>query len=412
MILAAGQCMILAKECRTPGGGDMKGIWGRVSKLIPLAFSLAMVSACSYSKSTNLDARLQSLLADLVRNDSSVKNCLLSVRSGDGSFTWSGAAGMAGDQSPMTEDTPVYIASITKLYTATVIMRLWEKGALSLDDPMSKYLPMESVSGIHVYRGKDYSNQITIKQLLSHSSGIADYYEEKGRDGKSLFDMFLENQDRRWTVEETIERVRKNMKPNFPPGEGTSYSDTNFQLLGKIVEAVTGKPLVKAYEDFVFFPLGLRHTYLVGFSQDQTQRFTAPAEVFYKKTNITKIRTNGAYWAEGGIVSTADEMTIFLKALNEGRIVGLDTLRLMHDWRRWHFPLEYGFGTMLFRVPRPMRSLMKMPALWGHSGSTGSFLYYCKDADLYLAGTIDQADSQIKPFFLMYRAIRAIQRSR
>jgi D-alanyl-D-alanine carboxypeptidase len=98
-----------------------------------------------------------------------------------------------------------------------------------------------------------------------------------------------------------------------------------------------------------------------------------------------------------------------LKALNEGRLVGRDALNWMHDWRTWRFPLEYGFGTMLFSFPRPMRLPMKMPPLWGHSGSTGSFLYYCEDADLYLAGTIDQADSQIKPFLLMYKAIRDIR---
>lgn len=370
---------------------------------------LLMASACSNSRSANRDASLQSLVSSLVKNDSSVKNCVLSVQSGDSSFSWSGAAGMASGQTLMTRDTPLYIASVTKLYTATAVMRLYEKGALALDDPMAKYLPIDVVRGIHAFQGKDYSSQITLRELLSQSSGIADYYDERGKDGKSLFDIFLEKQDRRWTVDETIERARKDLHPNFPPGKGTSYSDTNFQLLGKVIESVTGKTLAIVYEDFIFRPLGLKSTYLVGYDQGQAHQLAAPADVFYKNVNITKIRSNGAYWAEGGIVSTADEMITFLKALNEGRIVTRDTLKLMHDWRRWRFPLEYGFGTMLFSFPQPMRLLMKMPPLWGHSGSTGSFLYYCKDSDLYLAGTIDQTDSQIKPFFLMYKAIRDIQ---
>ena len=386
--------------------------WKEVLKSILFgAGLLLMASSCSNTRSANLDVNLQSLVSGLVKKNGSVKNCVLSILSGDGSFAWSGAAGMASNETPMTKDTPVYIASITKLFTATLVMGLYEKGALALDDLMTKHLPIEIVRGIHVYRGKDYSNQIMIRQLLSHSSGIADYYDERGKDGKSLFDMFLENQDRRWTVDETIERARNDLQPNFPPGRGTSYSDTNFQLLGKIVEAVTGKPLVNAYEDFIFKPLGLKHTYLVGYNKGQTSQLAEPADVFYKNVNITKIRSNGSYWAEGGIVSTADEMIIFLKALNEGRIVGRDTLKLMHDWRGWRFPLEYGFGTMLFCFPRPMRLLIKMPPLWGHSGSTGSFLYYCEDSDLYLAGTIDQADSQTKPFFLMYKAIRNVQGS-
>ena len=151
---------------------------------------------------------------------------------GDGSFSWSGAAGIASQngQVPMTKDTPIYIASITKLYTAAAVMRLYEKGALSLDDPMSRYLPEKLIQGIHVYKGKDYSHEITIKELLSHTSGIADYYDEKLKGGESLFE-FLEEPNRSWTVDETIERARKDLEPNFPPGTDASYSDTNFQLL-------------------------------------------------------------------------------------------------------------------------------------------------------------------------------------
>lgn len=380
-----------------------------------LIYSLSLLlvlglAGCSNRPSPILDDELQSLVKGLVQNDTSVKNCVLSVAVGEGAFSWSGAAGMARDQTPMTKDAPIYIASVTKLYTATVVMHLAETGLLRLDDPMAKYLSNGKVRGIHVYRGHDYSNEITIRQLLSHSSGIPDYYDQKGSDGKSLFDKFLEDQDRRWTVDETIERARKDLHPDFAPGGAVSYSDTNFQLLGEIVETVTGAPLANAYDKLIFQPLGLRNTYLLGYDAGRARR-SAPADVFFKSRNITRIRSNGAYWAEGGIVSTAADMITFLQALNAGRIVSKESLSLMHDWHRWRFPMEYGLGTMFFSFPRPMRALMKMPPLWGHSGSTGSFLYYCSDADIYLAGTIDQADSRIKPFFLMYKAISAIRKN-
>jgi D-alanyl-D-alanine carboxypeptidase len=389
----------------------MKRTCTRAPKLVLVAIGvLWAVVACHRVVTSNLDTSLNSILTDLVRSDRSVSNCVLSIARGDGTISWEGAAGASCGQTTMTNDTPIYIASVTKLYTATVVMRLCEQGLLLLDNPMAKYLPAEIIKGIHVYRGHDYSNEITIRQLLSHSSGIADYYEEKGSDGTTLFDKFLDNQDRRWTVDETIERARKDLKPNFPPSKGTSYSDTNFQLLGKVIEAVTGKPLATTYEEVIFRPLGLKHTYLLGFDEGLARQSSAPADVFYKSTNITRIRSNGAYWAEGGIVSTADEMVAFLKALNEGRIISKASLKMMHDWRKWHFPMKYGLGTMLFSFPSPMRSLLKMPPLWGHSGSTGSFLYYCESDNLYLAGTIDQADSRVKPFFLMYKAISAVRR--
>jgi len=359
----------------------------------------------------NLDQEIKYIVSDLVENDKLIRNCVLYVMKGDGSFSWSGAAGIANQngQVPMTKDTPVYISSITKLYTAAVIMRLYEKGALFLDDPMSKYLPKKLIQGIHVYKGKDYSNEITIKELLSHTSGIADYYTEKPKGGKSLFEIFLEEPERSWTVDETIARVKNDLVPNFPPGTDTSYSDTNFQLLGKIIEVITGKPLHFVYNDFIFRPLGLKNTWLVGHSKALVASGT-PADVFYKDKIINKIRTKGSYWADGGIVSTAEEMIIFLKALNEGRIVSRDTLKLMHNWHKLHFPLQYGYGTMYFKLPNFIAKWMEAPPLWGHSGSTGSFLYYSEDLNLYMAGSINQAESESKPFFkVMIKLTKAFQ---
>ncbi len=355
--------------------------------------------------------KLRRIVAGAVKKDRRIRNCVLSVTNGDASFAWSGAAGIADEigRVPMTKDTPIYIASVTKLYTAATVLLLVEKGVLSLDEPMAKYLPQGLIQGIHVYRGKDYSGAITIGELLSHRSGIADYYSGKSTDGKTMFDLFTEDQERLWTVDETIARARDRMKPNFPPGSSTSYSDTNFQLLGKVIEAVTGKTLQIVYEDLLFRPLRLEHTWLIGHPGSQVIPSTAVADVFRGDVRITKIRSNGAYWADGGIVSTAEEMIVFLKALRGGRIVRRDTLELMHRWHKMRFPLEYGYGTMYFALPWPISILTGLPPLWGHSGSTGSFLYYSEDLDLYLAGTIDQTDAQAKPFLLMSEVVNAVR---
>jgi CubicO group peptidase (beta-lactamase class C family) len=361
---------------------------------------------------TDPNHAMQRIVSEMVRRDRSVKNCALAVATSDGSFAWSGAAGIAHEngQAPMTGDTPIYIASITKLYTATAVMLFIEKGALSLDDPMAKYLPSELIHGIHVYHGKDYSAEITIRELLSHSSGIADYYTEKAGNGKSLFDLFIERPDRAWTVDETIARARNDLTPRFPPGTDVAYSDTNFQLLGKVIEAASGKPLHAVYDEFFFRPLGLEHTWLVGHGKSQVVPTPMPADVFYGDLNITKTRSNGAYWADAGIVSTAQEMITFLQALNQGKIIRLSSLKLMHNWRWWQFPLRYGYGTMYFSLPWPISAVTRIPPLWGHSGSTGSFLYYSEDHDLYMAGSIDQTESKAKarPFVLMGKVIRAI----
>jgi D-alanyl-D-alanine carboxypeptidase len=361
-----------------------------------------------------INQELEYIVNDQVKSNKHIKNCIVYVAKGNGSFTWAGAAGIATQdgQVPITKDTPIYIASITKLYTAAAIMRLFEQGSLGLEEPMAKYLPDDLIRGIHIYEGHDYSHEITISQLLAHTSGIADYYSEKSKKGKTLFETFLSDQNRRWTVDETLARVRNDMVPNFKPGTSASYSDTNYQLLGKIIESVTGKPLHIVYEDFFFRPLGLKHTWLIGCSKPQVAPSAAPADIFYKDTIITKIRSNGAYWADGGIVSTAEEMIIFLKALNEGRIISRDTLKLMHNWHKLHFPLQYGCGTMYFKLPWFINMAFKVPPLWGHSGSTGSFLYYSEDLNLYMAGSVNQTESKSKPFRLMGRVMKAIQSKR
>jgi D-alanyl-D-alanine carboxypeptidase len=357
---------------------------------------------CSNSPSNDLNLNLEHSVSELIEKDKSIENCVLTVTKGDGSYSWAGAAGIANQegQVPMTKDTPIYIASVTKLYTATAIMKLYEEGALSLDDPMSKYLPADLIKGINVYKGKDYSNEITIKQLLAQTSGIADYYEEKGKDGKSVFEILVADPNSYWTVEKAITRTRDELQPHFAPGTGAFYSDANFLLLGKIIENVAQKPLQTVYEDYIFRPCGCTHTWLVNLSQPQVAS-GAPADIFYNGKAITKMRLNGADWADGGIISTAGDMIIFLKALNEGKIVSKDTLRLMHDWHKLDFPIQYGYGTMYFKLPPLMNKVTGVTPLWGHSGSTGSFLYYSEDLDLYMAGTIDNVGSNIKPFMLM-----------
>jgi D-alanyl-D-alanine carboxypeptidase len=388
--------------------------------LIPLSviFALGVVLAgwiLTRPSFKNVSDELASIVSSSAGPDKQIKNAVLYVAKGDGSFTWSGAAGLANPENEvvMTADTPIYIASVTKLYTATTIMILYEKGQLALDDPMAKYLPTELIHGIQVYQGHDYSNEITIQQLLAQTSGIPDYYDEKAKDGKTLFDLFLADPTRVWTVDEEIARGRDEMTPGFKPGEKAFYSDTNYQLLGKIIEASTGKPLEAVFNELLFQPLGLKHTWLVGRSQPLEKSSAAVAEVFDKAVNITGIRSTTAYWADGGIVASPEDCITFLKDLNQGRIISKDSLEKMHQWNRLAnpgMPFDYGFGTMKFEIPSFINRVAKVPPVWGATGSTGSFLYYAQDLDLYMTGTINQVDDKITPIMLMVKVMKAFQK--
>ena len=132
------------------------------------------------------------------------------------------------------------------------------------------------------------------------TSGMPDYYEEKGPDGKTGFDLFVADPARIWTPEETINRARNALKPHFAPGHGLYYSDTNYQLLGKIIERVTHTSLANALHRYLLGPLGLRHTWLTG--TPEPQGLPAPAHVFDQQLDITKVRSED-YWADGGLVA-------------------------------------------------------------------------------------------------------------
>ena len=359
------------------------------------------------STSSRVSVQLQCLVSGAVGKDGSVRSVELAVARGDGSYSWAGAAGVANPRGKVrvTAETPIYMASVTKVYIASLVMLLSERKLLALDDPMAKYLPAAPVHGIDVYHGHDYSGQVTVRQLVSMTSGLPDYYVEKGPDGKTGFDLFVADPAKTWTPEEMINRARTALKPHFAPGHGLYYSDTNYQLLGRIIERVTHTSLANALRRYMLGPLKLRHTWLTG--TPEPQGLPAPAHVFDQQRDITKVRSED-YWADGGLVSTPTDMIAFLKALKDGRIISAASLRTMQTWHaRDGSPTppipgtKYGYGLWDLQMSGPTSVLNGVMPSWGATGSTGSFLYYSPDRDLYIAGTGNSTSFGATQFILM-----------
>lgn len=116
---------------------------------------------------------------------------------------WQGTSGN------LSKDQSYFIASTTKLFTTAIILKLREEGKLSLEDKISNYIDQSILSGLHIYKEKDYSEELTIKHLLSHTSGLPDYFQGKGQSGKSLENEITEGNDQFWTFEQAIERTKK-----------------------------------------------------------------------------------------------------------------------------------------------------------------------------------------------------------
>jgi CubicO group peptidase (beta-lactamase class C family) len=327
-----------------------------------------------------LNRELQTII-----NKKNVFSAVLRVESGDNNFSWTGATG------DMQADSPYFIASVTKLYITVVVMHIIDEQRLSLDDSIAKYLPEEELRGLHVIKGVEYSHQITIRHLISNSSGLPDYFFHKQPDGQTAASKILEGIDQSWPVEQTISTV-KQLKPNFPPGKKgkAAYSDTNYQILGKIIETVTGKTMSEVFKAYIFDALDLRHTYTY-----QDVNDNAPVPFYYQAKKLWLPNYVASISAEGGIVSTAEEVMIFLKAFFQGSFFPAERIEQM---KRWNVILPppglflFGVGLEKIWTPwfiSPFKPIKEILGFWGQAGS---FAWYNPDTDLYFCGTTNQID--------------------
>lgn len=347
-------------------------------------------------------SRLQQLI-EAENQKPHTHSVLLGVQSRDGQFTFTGAAGEAAP------DSPYFIASITKMYTAAVIMQLVDEGRVDLDAALTAYLPADLLDGIHVYRGVDYSHRLTVYQLLHQSSGLADYFEGKPPNGTSLLDDLKQGRDRAYDLAGTL-AITRGLTPQFAPeahgGRRSFYSDTNFQLLGAIIEAVTETPLAAVFQARLFDRLGLQHTTLY---DHQTYAGPPPLPLYVRDRAIHIPQAMSSMGPDGGIVSTLAESLAFLQAFFGGELFDeRHFARMMGQWNALFFPMRYGYGLMRFQLPRLLTLFRYSPELVGHSGASGSFAYYARREGLFLVGTFNQVDSPRRPFNLMLTAIAAV----
>lgn len=355
--------------------------------LIILTILLSIVIVKRVEKERKMKESLNNILTRVIEGKDYIHNISVAVMNSDGTSYRSASIGMADSETErvMTDDTPYYIASITKMYTAVIIMKLYEENRLDLNDPISKYLPNSVIEGLNVFDGVDYSSEITIHQLLSHTSGIADYYSDKTSQGETFYNVCKDNPERVWTVLQTIDYAKDNLKSKFPPGEGGAYSDTNYQLLGLIIENITDLDLGTVFKNEIFRPAKMDNTWLVN-SSEPIKECLLPAAIIDFDLDVSNIRKNGSYWADGGIVSTSKDSINFIYSLKNGKIISKDSLELMHKFNDIEPPLMYGYGTMAL-------DKLGLGGYWGHLGSSGSFLFYSIDSDAYITGTINSVDN-------------------
>ena len=299
----------------------------------------------------------------------------------------------------MEEGSPYYVASINKFMVSALVLELSQKLRLHLNDKLSQYLSEEEMQGLHVYKGVDYSSQITITHLLSQTSGLPDYLEDKQANGRIAMKDLEAGIDQVWDTGKVITEV-KQMKAHFPPGKPgkARYIDTNHQLLGLVIERITNQPLHETF-DAVFRDLNMEETYVFGPKKGPF----APLYLKHDQRDIRKFLASTGY----DIISTARDQMKFLRAFFDGYFYPKDKLKELEKWNRIFFPFHYGIGLQKFSIPRLFSPFKAVPAMIGHSGSTGSVAFFVPDRDVYITGTINQ---QAAPRLIFQNMVRILNK--
>lgn len=322
-------------------------------------------------------ARLAQSLAGLS------EECILRVRRG--SLWWEGSN--RGDIATTVAGTGPFTrafrtASVTKTFTAVVVLLLAEEGALAIDDAVAAYLPSGICERIHVLDGISYGPRITIAQLLNHRSGLFDYATDP-----RFAERIAGAPARQWSPLDLLNEALEDRTPYFRPGESLTYSDTGYVLLGMIVEGVTGATLAAAYRTRLLAPLGLRYTYLEG---KEAPVDWPVSHAFAGAVDTFGLDPSFDTFGGGGLVSTAADLDSFITSLLSGAVFAKEaTLRSMMAGT----DAAPGSGTRKTRSAAGLSAFsIAEQRFWGHLGHWNSFMLHSIEEDISICGTFNQAD--------------------
>ncbi len=309
-----------------------------------LIISLPVLNAQSFDKN-----RMDSLF-NLLAEKNKAMGSLAIAR--NGKIVYSRAIGyssiLADDQKTSNTSTKYRIGSISKMFTSAMIFQLIEKGKLSLSSTLDTWFPE-----------LPNAKQITIGQMLNHRSGLHSVTDDS---------TYLEWNTQPKTHEEIIAMIAKS-KPEFQPGEKGAYSNSNYILLGYIIEKITGKPYAKNLSEKITSKLGMKNTYIGGpakISDNESYSYN-----FVNKWNQESETDMSIPGGAGAIVSTPTDLVTFITALFSGKLVSDSSLKQMKT-------ITGRFGMGMFQIP------FYDKIAFGHNGGidgfTSSLAYFPEDS--------------------------------
>ena len=261
---------------------------------------------------------------------------------------WTGASGYADveTKTPMPLGAKFYIYSITKSFTAVRVLQLAEQSLVSLDDPITSYLPELA-----------FPPEVTLRRLLNHTSGVPNY-----TDLPEYAPATRESPSRPWSYEHVLDLTCSG-KLDFPPGEGWHYSNTGYMLLARVIESVTQASFARNIDEGIVERLGLQCTSV---AEDVDTGLLTPSycRSLSKDEMVENIapRYHPGWCKTGLIISTTDEVAKFYRCLFNGSVIYPQSLAHMKSW----VSVSGNAGTF-FKKPAYGLGLMIDPD-WGFGG--------------------------------------------
>lgn len=287
---------------------------------------------------------------------------------------WVGAGGKA-DLHNNVDMKPCNISrvgSTVKMFTAVTVLKLMEEGKLNLDDKIAAYLQGDMINKI------EHADKATIRQLLQHSSGIYNYILNPAFQTGSTNDLIKE-----WKAADLL-KYAYNKKAYFQPGEDVRYSNTNYILLGLLIEKIEGKPFYKVFEEKLFIPLRLTMTKFAAEAPVPHGIVRGYIDMYSNLQVIESTYFSGwdYYTADGGLISNPYDMNMFFQALMNGQIINHTTLNQMLQWKtaiepdQDFFPISYGLGIFKIETPEGIAYMHSGDAI----GYFASMIYFPADS--------------------------------
>ena len=341
------------------------------------AFALiCLLSPITARADTNLAVQIESLRASL-----GTPGLVLGVQRGsEPAEIVSAGVGDTEKNVALSTGEPFGVGSITKLFVAVVILQLAEEGKLSLDDKLSQHYP-----------GVEGGDNITLRMLLNHSSGLFDYADLRYTLPLPLVMIALSKE---WEPADVVDIVNLN-EPYFAPGASWHYSNSNYVLLGLIIEKITGNTAAEELQSRIFAPLGMATAELTGKDNVPEQRSVCGYESVGSQLHSRELWENPSLaWTAGGIVANAADLLKFSAALFGGRLLSADSMRELKSTIPRPEGGRYGLGLM---VEQSVGG-----ELIGHEGQTLGFrsgLWYLPEHDTSFVVLSNMSNIDLAPIY-------------